>query len=268
MSKEKKELEYIVKDGVATIWLNRPHIKNCISWGMLMGMAECTQLAEKDDNVKMIVVRGRKNTFCSGFDLNMVESEFLSGKVSRPRAPLEMVTEVSRVYNCFHDVTKPTLAVVEGFCTAGGFELMISCDFAIASDDAKIGDFHINRGMTGGGGPIYRLPRLIGLRRAKEMMMSGKLVSGKKAAEWNLINESWPASKLDKAVEAFIAPFKEQSSYIMWITKQTANCGLDADPKTLMIMEHYATACTMQSNDAAESVRAFLEKRKPVWTNT
>ena len=257
-------LEYEVNNGVATLWMNRPHIKNCISWEMLMRLDECCKAAEADDNVKMIVVRGRNNTFCSGFDLNMVESDYLS----RPRAPLEMVSKISKVYSGFNDVTKPTLAVVEGFCTAGGFELMISCDFAIASDDAKIGDFHINRGMTGGGGPMYRLPRIIGMRRAKELMMSGKLISGKKAAEWNLINESAPAAELDKAVETFIAPFKDQSSYIMWITKQTANCGLDADVGTLTILEHYATTCTMQSEDAAESVRAFLEKRKPVWKNT
>jgi enoyl-CoA hydratase len=233
-----------------------------------MGMADRVRQAEQDENVKVIIVRGRGNTFCSGFDLNMVEGQFLSGRVNRPRAPLEMVTQVSRVYNSFHDVIKPTVAVVEGFCTAGGFELMISCDFAIAANDAQIGDFHINRGMTGGGGPIYRLPRIVGLRRAKELMLTGKLVSGKKAAEWNLVNESHPPDELNVRVEEFVEPLKRQSSYIMWITKQTANCGLDADPNTLMVMEHYATACTMQSNDAAESVRSFLEKREPVWTNT
>jgi len=257
-------LEYEVKNGVATLWLNRPHIKNCINWDMLMRMGECTKLAEKDENVKMIVVRGRNNTFCSGFDLNMVESDYLN----RPRAPLEMVSEIAKIYGGFNDVRKPTLAVLEGHCTAGGFELMISCDFAIAADEAKIGDFHINRGMTGGGGPLYRLPRLIGLRRSKELMLSGKLISGKKAADWHLINESWPAAELDKRVEEFIEPFKNQSDYIMWITKETVNCGLDADVKTLQVLEHYATACTMQSLDAAESTRAFLEKRKPVWKNT
>ena len=122
--------------------------------------------------------------------------------------------------------------------------------------------------MTGGGGPLYRLPRIVGLRRAKELMLTGKVVSGKKAAQWGLINESASTADLDSTVDEFVAPLLEQSSYIMWITKETVNRGLDADQNTLMVHEHYATACTMQSNDAAESVRAFLEKRKPVWTHS
>lgn len=256
-------IEYEVAEHVATIWLDRPGKKNSITWEMLQGMAEFTGRADADENIHVIVVRGRNDTFCSGFDLNMVEGDFLG----RSRAPLEMVTQVAKVYDGFHSVRKPTVAVVEGYCTAGGFELMISCDFAIAADDARIGDFHIRRGMTGGGAPIYRLPRILGMRRAKELMLTGKIISGSKAAEWGLVNESHPTEDLDKGVSEFIAPLLEQSPYIMWITKISANRGLDGDTETLMVLEHFAAALTMQSEDATESVRAFLEKRKPTWHN-
>lgn len=258
-----EDLEYVVKDRVATIWLNRPGKKNCINWGMLKGMQASTKRAFDDDDVSVIVVRGRNDTFCSGFDLNMVEGDFLS----RSRAPLEMVTQVAAAYDSFHKVGKPTIALVEGHCTAGGFELMISCDFAIATDDAQIGDFHIKRGMTGGGSPFYRLPRIVGERRAKELMLTGKMVSGKKAAQWGLVNESCPPGGLDVAAEEFIAPFLKLSPYIGWITKLGANRGLNADSETLMVMEHFAASLTMQSEDAKESVRAFLEKREPEWKN-
>ena len=85
-------------------------------------------------------------------------------------------------------MNKPTIAVVEGYAVAGGFELMISTDFALAADEARIGDFHIRRALFGGGGPIYRLPRIMGMRKAKELMLTGKLLTGKEAAsaEWNL----------------------------------------------------------------------------------
>jgi enoyl-CoA hydratase len=262
-----EDLEYGVKDGVATIWLNRPGKYNCINWDMLKGMKAATERAFDDDDVKVIVVRGRNDTFCSGFDLNMVQGEFLGGKVGRGRAPLEMVTQVAHAYDAFHTVGKPTIALVDGYCTAGGFELMISCDFAIATEDAQIGDFHIRRGMTGGGAPFYRLPRILGERRAKELMLTGKVLSGKVAAEWGLVNAVCAPGELDKACEEFIAPMLELSPYIMWITKLGANVGLDGDSTTLMVMEHFGTALTMQSEDAAESVSAFLEKRKPVWRN-
>jgi enoyl-CoA hydratase len=258
-----QDLEYMVKDQIATIWLNRPGKYNCINWGMLKGMKAATEQAFEDDEVKVIVVRGRNGTFCSGFDLNMVEGDFLS----RSRAPLEMVTQVAKVYDSFHSVGKPTVALVDGHCTAGGFELMISCDFAIATEDAKIGDYHIRRGMTGGGAPFYRLPRILGERRAKELMLTGKLLSGKQAAEWGLVNAVCPPGGLDEAADEFIAPMLDMSPYITWITKLGANRGLDGDSETLMVLEHFAAALTMQSEDAGESVRAFLEKRKPVWHN-
>ena len=82
--------------------------------------------------------------------------------------------------------------MLEGYVTAGGFEIMISCDFAIAADDAKIGDFHIRRALFGGAGPIYRVPRMIGIRKTKELMLTGKLLSGVEAAEFGLINKSAP----------------------------------------------------------------------------
>jgi enoyl-CoA hydratase/carnithine racemase len=258
------DLEYEVSDRVATIWLNRPGKYNCINWDMLMGMAEYTKKAGADDDVQVIVVRGRNGTFCSGFDLSMVEGDFLS----RSRAPLEMVTQVAKVYDGFNSVGKPTLALVDGYCTAGGFELMISCDFAIATEDARIGDFHIRRGMTGGGAPFYRLPRIIGMRKAKELMFTGKLLSGKEAHRWGLINDSCPEGGLDAAATEFLEPMLNMSPYITWITKMAANRGLDGDSETLMVMEHLAAALTMQSDDAGEAVRAFLEKRDPKWLNS
>lgn len=255
-------LDFVVEDKVGTIWLDRPGKYNCITWDMLMAMKEVQERVEEDDDILALVIRGRNGTFCSGFDLNMVESDFLG----KSRAPLEMVTRIAKVYDGFHSLRKPTLALLNGYTTAGGFEAMISCDFAIAEEDAKIGDFHIRRGMTGGGAPIYRLPRILGMRRAKEMMMSGKIISGTKAAEWQLVNESCPNGGLDEAADAFLKPFLEQSPYTMWITKMSANRGLDADSNTLMTLEHFATALSMQSNDAVEAVSAFLGKRDPEWT--
>src|SRR3546814_20802122 len=91
----------------------------------------------------------------------------------------------------------PTIACVEGYAVAGGFELFISCDFGIAADDAKIGDFHIRRALFGGAGPIYRLPRYIGMRKSKELMLTGKLLSGKECVEWGLCNASAPREQLE-----------------------------------------------------------------------
>uniref|UniRef100_UPI001E42DFB9 enoyl-CoA hydratase/isomerase family protein n=1 Tax=Alteribacillus sp. YIM 98480 TaxID=2606599 RepID=UPI001E42DFB9 len=112
----------------------------------------------------------------------------------------------------------------------------------------------------------YRLPRYVGMRRAKELMLTGKLLSGKKCEEWGLVNVSAPFEELDKVVDEFLEPLVDKSPFVMWITKMAANRGLDADTDTLMVLEHLACNVVHQSGDAREGVQAFLNKREPAWT--
>ena len=155
--------------------------------------------------------------------------------------------------------------MLEGYTTAGGFEIMINCDFAIAEEDALIGDFHIRRALFGGAGPIYRLPRILGLRKAKELMLTGKLLTGRQAYDWGLVNDVAPAQDLDECVDRFVSELTDKSPFTMWITKMAINQGLDADIQSLMVMEHLAVGNALQSEDAREGVNAFLEKREPKW---
>ena len=180
---------------------------------------------------------------------------------------IELAQVSARTYDRIFNLRKPTIAVVEGYAVAGGFELMISCDFCIASTDAKIGDFHIRRALFGGAGPIYRLPRYIGLRKAKELMLTGKLLSGQECFEWNLANVAAPPEGLEQAIAEFVAPLKDKGALIMHVTKMTANRGLDGDTETLIALESMACNVIHQSADAREGVQAFLEKRDAVWTD-
>jgi enoyl-CoA hydratase len=259
-------LQYEVDNGVATIWLNRPHKKNCINWELLIALGAALDRAEDDDDVRAVVIRGRGHTFCAGADLDMLDAEFLG----TTNASVKIAQVSARTFARAFDLAKPTIAVVEGFAVAGGFELSISCDFCIIADEAKIGDFHIRRALFGGCGPIYRLPRIMGIRKSKELMLTGKLLSGKEAAspEWNLANKSAPAAELDQCVDDFVADLVDKSPFCMKITKETLNRGLDADTESLIVMEQMACNVVHNSADAKEGVAAFLEKREPVWTGT
>jgi enoyl-CoA hydratase len=254
-------IQYEVEGGVATIWLNRPEVKNCINWELLMGLGAMLDRAEEDDDARVVVIRGRGNTFCAGADLKMLDSEFLGTTNNSVK-----IAQVSaRTFARAFDLTKPTIAVVEGYAVAGGFELFLSCDFAVVADDARIGDFHIRRALFGGAGPIYRLPRYIGLRKTKELLFTGKLLSGKECEEWGLANVSAPSDELDKAIQDFAAPMLDKSAFTMRITKLAANRGLDGDTETLIALESMTCNVAHQSQDAKEGVQAFLEKRDPVW---
>jgi enoyl-CoA hydratase len=258
---ETDPIQYEVDGHVATIWLNRPHIRNAVNWELLNQMAERVEEAATDPEVRVVLFRGR-----GGADLNMLSSTHLGTS----KTSLELANLSAKTYDRIHTMPKPTVSVIEGYAVAGGFELAISTDFALIADEAQIGDFHIRRALFGGCGPIYRLPRIMGIRKSKELMLTGKLLSGKEAAsaEWNLANKSAPAAELDKCVEDFIADLVDKSPFCMKITKETLNRGLDADTESLIVMEQMACNVVHNSQDAKEGVAAFLEKREPVWTGT
>ena len=258
---EVEPIQYEVDGHVARIWLNRPHKRNCINWDLLMKLGEALNRAEDDDDARVVVIRGRGGTFCAGADLDMLDEEFLATTNNSIKIARISAETFGRAFN----LAKPTIAAVEGYAVAGGFELSISTDFLIAADDAKIGDFHIRRALFGGAGPIYRLPRYLGLRKAKELMLTGKLLSGKEAAEWGLANGSAPAAQFDQLIRDFCQPLLDMSPFCMWMTKKAVNRGLDADTESLIALETMTCNVVHHSEDAREGVRAFLEKRKPVW---
>lgn len=250
------------KDGnVARVWLNRPHKRNCITVPMLNRLDEIITEIDNDPELRVLVFRGRENTFSSGFDLDSLQSDFIGSSTA-----MDVAVVSAKVCDRLYNMSTPSVAVIEGYATAGGFEVMISCDFAIADDDAKIGDFHIRRALFGGAGPIYRLPRMLGIRKTKELMLTGKLLSGKEADDFDLVNASAPADELDATVEEFISHLTDKSPFQMKLTKMAVDRGLDADIASLMVLEHLAVGVTLNSQDAAEGVSAFLEKRDPKWT--
>jgi enoyl-CoA hydratase len=254
-------IQYEVDGHIARIWLNRPHKRNAVSQQLLSELDAARRRAEDDENVRLIVIRGREGTFCSGFDLDELQEDF----IGTSRA-YEVALKSQRICDDIFRSPTPSLAVVEGYATAGGFEILINCDFCIAEENAKIGDFHIRRALFGGAGPMYRLPRIVGERKAKELMMTGKLLTGREAYEFGLVNKYAPAEELDACVDAFAADLIDKSPFQMQITKQCVNRALDADTETLMLVERLAVGVTLNSDDAAEGVAAFLDKREAKWS--
>ncbi|TAL01018.1 MAG: enoyl-CoA hydratase/isomerase family protein [Rhodospirillaceae bacterium] len=263
MGLEKDVIQYeLTDDGICTIWLNRPHKRNCVSPQLLRELEAAVDRAANDKKALAVVFRGRANTFCSGADLGQLVGPVLH----ESRTSLQLAIDSARTYDKIYNMSKPTIAAVEGYAVAGGFELMISCDFALAESNAKIGDFHIRRALFGGAGPIYRLPRYIGMRKSKELMLTGKLLSGDETVEWGLCNASAPAAEFDKLIADFCAPLIDKSPFCMWMTKMALNRGMDADTNSLITLETMTCNVVHHSADAKEGVSAFLEKRKPVWT--
>ena len=249
-------VEYVPGGAVATVWLNRPHVKNAYDLETLGALDAALTRAESDPETRVVVLRGRGDSFSAGADLSMLSGE---------AAWSDLAGAVGRIFDRIAASRRVTVAAVHGWTVAGGFELMLACDLAVAAEESRIGDFHIRHGLFAGAGTIYRLPRLIGLRKARELMLSGDVLDGRQAQAWNLVNETAPLAELDALVTRFAARFADKSPTIAWLTKLAVNRGLDADGATLALLERLLSDVVSETADAREGVAAAREGRAPDW---
>lgn len=248
------------RDGhVARVWLNRPWKKNCVTVPILDRLDEIITEVDEDPELRVLVFRGRGGTFCSGFDLDSLKADFV-GKSNAIDVAVKSAKVCDRLYSM------KTLGRGPGGLRHRGrlrdHDLLRLRHLRGRRQDRRLPHppVAVRRGR-----PIYRVPRMIGIRKTKELMLTGKLLSGIEAAEFGLINKSAPADKLDETVEDFIGDLTDKSPFTMWLTKMTIDRSLDADTQSLMVMEHLAVGVALNSEDAAEGVSAFLEKREPKW---
>ncbi len=184
---------------VRTLWLNRPQAENAYDLDLLDALATALARVEEDEESRVVVIRGRGDSFCAGADVSM-----LAGEVPWS----DLGASVSRIFKRISESRRITIAAVHGWTVGGGFELMLACDLALAAENARIGDFHIRHGLFAGAGTIYRLPRLIGLRKARELMLSARSsmvakqrsgTSSTTSRRWLSWTPSWSASRRSSA---------------------------------------------------------------------
>ena len=245
--------------GVATIRLDRPNALNAVNWDLLNELSDATAAVAGDEEIKALVVRGEGRAFCSGADLTFFETAF-----QKP----DLLTQYLEHFNaCLFGLEKlpiPVIAVVHGYALAGGLELMLACDMALAAEDARIGDQHANFGLMPGGGSTQRLPRKIGPQKAMELLTTGRWLSGAEAAACGLVLRAVPAGDLDRQLEELVAPLRAKSrpglGWIKSVTRRGDGLSLDdgISLETMAFVQYVAT-----SDHPAQGIQAFKEKRQP-----
>lgn len=249
------------KEAVAKITLNRPQALNAMNDVMFREIGQALEDSEEDNNIRVVVITGNGRAFCSGVDLKFAREKLTTQQAKEDFYRLGNRVKMRRI----EEMSKPVIAAVNGFALAGGFEIVLACDLAIAAEDATIGDQHMNYGLFGAGGSPYRLPLLVGIRKAKELIFTGKWISGKEAERIGLVNRAVPADQLESAVDEMVAQLADKSPVAMRISKAYINrtAFIDADSRLeLLIMSALVLGA---SEDSQEGMRAFAEKRKPVY---
>jgi enoyl-CoA hydratase/carnithine racemase len=247
-----------IEDGIARVALNRPAQLNAISPALLDALDRACDEIEKNDDARVVTLVGNGRIFCAGADLKVVQE--LSPDATRWR---EFMHQWRRVFDRVERLPKPVIAGVHGLALAGGLELVLVADLVVADAEARLGDQHANFGLIAGGGGSQRLPRVVGPRRAKELMLLGGWLSAEQALAWGLVNRVAPAGTLTVTVEEMAHQLADKSVSAARIAKLLVNRALDLDLATGLDLEAAEVARHMRGSDAAEGLAAFVAKRAP-----
>ena len=243
------------------IRLNRPDELNAITWSMVEALeTAATELADKP-GVRAILVTGVGRAFSAGGDLKAYQ-ELQRDPVRFP----EFIEALHRAFGKLRQLPVPVIALVNGVTAAGGLELMLNCDIAIVAESARIGDAHLNFGQMGGGGSLTLLPRFIGIARASELVFSGRFLSSAEAVNCGLVNRVVPDDRLlDEGMElvrSIAAKSPLAVANAKWVMNNAWSDALSVEASLRLERERNSFYC-LTSEDAAEGLNAFAEKRRP-----
>lgn len=253
-----ENLIYEKKEGVAKITLNRPEVLNAINMKMASEMNVALKEAEKDSDVKVVVLRGSgERAFCCGLDIK----EFKGKTAYQLREFLNLFLERTHL---LINLSKPTIACVNGLALGGGFELALSCDMIVASEKAKFGVPEINLGVFPGIA-VALLPRLIGRAKTFELIYTGRMIDAKEAEQIGLLNKITSPESLEEEVDAVTRDLIEKSPVALKLARHSIYHSLDMEYTKALADACATTEVCITSEDAQEGLNAFLEKRKPKW---
>ena len=247
------------RDYYAKITINRPEVMNALNVGVRKEIMSALDLALADDRVRAVLLTGAgEKAFSAGADIKM----FLTMTPFQAKKYLKISKGTSAKLESF---PKPVIAAVNGFAIGGGLELAMSCDMIIASDNAKFGQTELNVGAIPGVGGTQRLPRLVGLKRAKEMIFTGELIDAQEAMRIGLVNKVVKQPELLSTVEQLVDKVSQKSPLILRLAKDALNRS-NAGQNDGLTFESALFAFCFSTRDQKEGAAAFLEKRRPVFT--
>lgn len=246
----------------SSLWvvLSRPSAFNAITPRSIGELEIAVEQAEQDRSIRSLVITGCDRAFCAGADLKAVLAA--SSDQNETAATRAFLRQVGKVFSRLESLPVPTIAAVNGTTLAGGLELMLCCDIAIASVHATLGDGHANFGQIPGGGGTLRLPRRIGEARTKHLMFTGSIISAAQAYQWGLVDEVVD-EPLEARVQTLTDCIASKSSLVLARMKRLVGDGTRSLPEEALKAELLMSDLHMTSNDRNEGLAAFAEKRVP-----
>ena len=241
--------------------LNRPEIRNALSLEMIGSIGDALDRVREDSEISVLIIRANGPVFSAGHDIR---------EMTRKHGNLDELREIfgkcNKMMLKLHDLPQPVIAQVHGIATAAGCQLVAACDLAIAEAGARFATPGVKIGLFCTT-PMIPLVRVIGRRRAMDMLLSGRFVSAEEAMQFGLVNKVVPSEKLAEETRNWALELAQASPFVLGLGKNAFYSQVDLDERSAYEYGKEVIAMNCMAEDAFEGMSAFVEKRKPVWKN-
>ena len=256
-----QDIIYEVRDSVAYLTINRPEVLNALRMKTKEELEDAIDRIAADDSILGVIITGVGRAFISGNDISEIRID------AKGEETVAMSTQAHRMFDKFEAMGKSIIAAVNGYALGGGTELALACDIRIASDRAVFGLPEVTLGVAPCYGGTQRLPRLVGSGIAKEMLFTGRKVKAPEALSIGLVNKVFPGDDLAQEADAMMRAILKNAPIAVRTCKQLVNQGLTMDLADGLKLEADLNGMLAETQDAKEGVKAFFEKRAPVFHN-
>ncbi|MBB3869519.1 enoyl-CoA hydratase/isomerase family protein [Parageobacillus toebii NBRC 107807] len=252
-------LQYEVENQVAVVYINRPPL-NPLNTKVFHELYALIDELEANRNVSAIVITGKgEKAFVAGADIHEMLDLDLAGMMEMNR--------ISRAaFSKIENASKPVIAAINGLALGGGCELALVCDLRICSDKAKFAFPEVNLGIIPGGGGTQRLQRIVGQGVAKELLYFGEMIDAQRALDIHLVNKVVPSDQLLPTAKEWAGKLAKKPAIAMRMLKEAVNTGANVDLQSGLMVENACFGNAFATEDRKEGMRAFAEKRKPVFS--
>lgn len=244
-------------DRVVTITMNRPRRKNAANSVMWEELSDVVRALHSADEVRAVVLTGAGGDFCSGADV--------SGEETRSRHMLHSMRQIGDLCLSLQRLAQPTVAKVRGVAAGAGLNMALACDLVIAAEGARFSEIFARRGLVVDFGGSWLLPRLVGMHRAKELVLLADIIDAAEADRIGLVNRVVPEAELDATVDSIAARLAAGPPIALAMSKRLLNNSFDVTLEQALDDEGLAQTVTFTTEDVAEAMRAFIDKRDPVF---
>jgi enoyl-CoA hydratase len=255
-------IEITKENAIATITINRPDALNAFNTEMLLELHDRIKEIGADESVRVVILTGAGDkAFIAGADIQEMSEKDHDGAVAFSRRG-------HKLCDAIEDMPQPVIGAINGYALGGGCEIALACDVRLAAEHAKLGQPEVGLGIPPAWGGTQRLPRIVGVGRAKEIIFSGRHVDAQEAKDIGLVNDVYPADQLMDEAKKLAKTFLEKAPGALAASKKLVNRTMETSLATGNIHETKLFAAAFDGEEQSEGMEAFLERRKPTFAQS